>query len=125
MLFNSLPYVVFLPLVTALYFLLPPRRRWALLLAASYWFYMSWKVEYGLLLAASTLVDYFVGLRMGAIGDRRGRRKYLHLSLLVNLGLLFAFKYLNFVGDTVRELFARFDLSHGIDRKSTRLNSSH
>ena len=93
MLFNSTLYMVFLPVVVALYFAIPQRRRWMLLLAASYYFYMCWKVEYALLIMASTLIDYYAGLRMGAQPERRGRRKYLILSLVCNLGLLFSFKY--------------------------------
>ena len=57
MIFNSIAYLVFLPLVVLLYYAVPHRSRWAILLAASYFFYMSWKVEYIFLIIASTLVD--------------------------------------------------------------------
>ena len=66
MLFNSLEFMIFLPLVVIAFFATPHRHRWMLLLAASYYFYMCWKVEYIALLLASTLVDYFAGLKMGA-----------------------------------------------------------
>jgi len=96
MLFNSFQYLLFLPAVVALYFLMPHRARWVLLLSASYYFYMCWKPEYAALIALSTLIDYWAALRMGRVNERAGRRKYLVLSLLANLGLLFAFKYFNF-----------------------------
>lgn len=110
MLFNSLHYLLFLPLVTAAFFLMPPKRRWALLLAASYYFYMCWKMEYIVLIIISTLIDYFAGLKMGQIDNRRGRRKYLLLSIFSNLGLLFAFKYFNFFSDSARQVFAHFNI---------------
>jgi len=80
--FNSLEYLIFFPLVVALYFTLPQRFRWVLLLTASYYFYMCWKPEHAVLLLASTLVDYWTALRMGGIENRRGRRKYLIISLI-------------------------------------------
>ena len=61
MLFNSLQYMIFFPLVVGLFYLIPRQYRWILLLAASYFFYMSWKVEYIFLIIASTLVDYVSG----------------------------------------------------------------
>ena len=96
MLFNSLEYLVFLPAVVLLYFLTPQRARWLLLLAASYLFYAAWRVEYLALIVTSTLVDYAAGIAMGACATRAERRKWLLLSLLVNLGLLFTFKYADF-----------------------------
>ena len=60
MLFNSFEYLLFLPLVVALYFTLPVKWRWLLLLAASYFFYMCWKAEYAILIMITTLIDYFV-----------------------------------------------------------------
>ncbi len=96
MLFNSLDFLVFFPVVTGLFFLLPPNRRWVLLLIASYWFYMSWRPEYALLIAFSTLVDYFCSYRMSELLDKRARRPYLWLSMTTNLGLLIFYKYLGF-----------------------------
>ena len=62
MLFNSLAYAVFLPCVFVLYWVLPHRARWPLLLIASYFFYMSWNAAYAVLIAAATLVSYGCGL---------------------------------------------------------------
>jgi len=114
MLFNSTLYMVFLPIVVALYFAIPQRRRWMLLLAASYYFYMCWKVEYAILIMASTLVDYYAGLHMAKHPERRGRRKYLILSLLCNLGMLFGFKYFNFVNGQVLQIFKYFMIDYPV-----------
>ena len=102
MLFNSLHYLIFLPVVVTIFFLIPPGKRWVFLLAASYYFYMCWKVEYIFLILAATLINYFAGLQMGKIPDRAGRRKYLVLSVCASLAILFAFKYFNFFSESVR-----------------------
>ena len=104
MLFNSLHFLVFFPVVLGLYFGLPARWRGPLLLAASYYFYLSWKPVYGLLLAATTLLDYLSGVRMGRLATKRQRRPWLYLSLASNLGTLFIFKYFNFFWGAAGEL---------------------
>ncbi|MEE2827803.1 MAG: MBOAT family protein, partial [Myxococcota bacterium] len=114
MLFNSLQFLVFFPIVVAVYFTIPKRGRWALLLAASYYFYTCWKAEYLLLILASTAVDYAAGIQMGKQAERKGRRPWLIASLLTNLGLLFAFKYWNFFADSTRAAFERFDITAGL-----------
>lgn len=106
MLFNSFEFLIFFPLVVAFYFAIPHRFRWIFLLAASYYFYMAWKPEYVLLIMASTLIDYYAALRMGATQQKSKRKKYLILSAVANLGLLFSFKYFNFFSDAAREILA-------------------
>ncbi|MFP5504311.1 MAG: MBOAT family protein, partial [Candidatus Sericytochromatia bacterium] len=103
MLFNSLQFLVFFPLVTALYFLLPHRLRWALLLAASCVFYMAFVPVYILILLFTILVDYAAGL---LIGQAEGpRRKWLLIaSLVANIGVLAFFKYFNFLNDNLAAL---------------------
>ncbi len=102
MLFNSLPFLIFFPCVFVLYYALPFRFRKYMLLAASYYFYMCWKPEFIVLILFSTLVDYFCGLGMARYP---GRKKWLlAVSLTMNLGLLFFFKYLNFFGETLTAL---------------------
>ncbi|MEL6614651.1 MAG: MBOAT family O-acyltransferase, partial [Bacteroidota bacterium] len=101
MLFNSLAFAVFFPLAVLGYFLTPQRGRWAWLLAASYIFYAWWRVDYLLLIAFSTLVDYGAALGMGRQNERRKRLPFLLLSLTSNLGLLFVFKYYGFFADSV------------------------
>ncbi len=104
MLFNSLDFLLFLPLVVGLYYGLPVRFRWFVLLIASYVFYAWWKIEYLLLLFASTLTDYLCGLAMGRHPTRHARRPFLILSLITNLGLLATFKYLGFFADSLEAL---------------------
>ncbi len=114
MLFNSLEFVIFLPLVIILYFITPYRFRWILLLAASYYFYMCWRVEYIILIITSTLIDYMSGIMMSKIKEKRRRIKYLILSLLTNFGLLFSFKYYNFFADTSNLVFGYLNIYHHI-----------
>lgn len=104
MLFNSFEFVVFFPTVVLLYFLLPRKYRWVLLLAASYYFYMVWKPKYIVLIVISTLVDYLAGMKMGSIPDKKKRRPWLILSLVTNLGILMTFKYANFFIDNINDL---------------------
>ena len=92
------------------YFLLPPRFRWAFLLGASYYFYMCWKAEYLVLIVISTLIDYVAGLRMGKTAVRSRRKKYLLLSLVANLGILFTFKYANFFSESLRVALNQFNI---------------
>ena len=65
MIFNSFSFLVFYPIVTVVYFIIPYRVRYLWLLAASYYFYMSWNPKYALLIAASTIITYFSGLLIG------------------------------------------------------------
>ena len=112
MLFNSLEFLVFFVGVVTAYFALPFRFRWMLLLAGSYGFYAAWRPEYLLLILGSTLVDWLVALRMGALGDREARRPWLVLSIAANLGLLGFFKYFDFFSESLQAVFdaARLDV---------------
>ncbi len=85
-----------------------------MLLAASYYFYMCWKVEYIVLILASTAIDYYAGLRMGKMESKAKRKPYLILSLIVNLGLLFSFKYFNFFNDSIRVMFDQFNIFYNV-----------
>lgn len=96
MIFNSFHFLLFFPIVAFIYYVIPQKRRWALLLVASYYFYMSWNPAYIVLIITSTLIDYFAALKMDGIAEKKKRRIYLVLSLFTNLGLLFVFKYFNF-----------------------------
>jgi alginate O-acetyltransferase complex protein AlgI len=114
MLFNSIQYAIFFPLVVLAYFLLPFRFRWILLLLASYIFYMFWKAEYAILLVICTLVNYYAALGMAKSQEKRRKRLFLYLSLLVSLGMLFAFKYFNFVNENLSQLFGRFSIPYQV-----------
>ena len=109
MLFNSGHFLLYMPIVIGLYFLFPQRFRWAFLLAASYYFYMCWRWEYTILIVASTLTDYAVAIKIeDAEGDVK-KRRWILVSLLLNLSLLFTFKYANFALDTANHLM---ELAH-------------
>ena len=96
MLFNSLAYAVFLPVVFILYWVLPHRVRWPLLLVASYYFYMSWNAAYVVLIAATTLVSYGCALALERTADVRRKKLCVGAALFISLGILFVFKYYNF-----------------------------
>lgn len=114
MLFNSIRFLIFFPIVVFLYFALAPKYRWVLLLIASYYFYMCWRVEYIILIILSTLVDYKAGIGIEDAKDDRTRKRYLVLSLVVNLGLLFFFKYFNFLGDSLNNLFSSINMNAAV-----------
>ena len=114
MLFNSIQFLIFLPLVVLLYYAIPYKYRWVMLLVASYYFYMCWKPEYLILIIVSTLIDYYVGLKMGQTEKKRDKKIYLFISLVVNLGLLFAFKYFNFFNESFRSLYQVFDITYHV-----------
>jgi len=111
LIFNSLPFLIFFPIVILLYFSISHKYRWILLLIFSYYFYMSWKAEYGILLAVSTLVDYFAGRGMEKFKKKVIRKSILAFSLTSNLGLLFTFKYFNFVSESTRQVLSLFSMS--------------
>ncbi|MEQ1504415.1 MAG: MBOAT family O-acyltransferase [Myxococcota bacterium] len=100
MLFNSLEFLVFFPVVTGLFYALPHRHRWWMLLVASYVFYCWWSLPYGLLLLCVSALDWWVAVKVQDATTAPGRRLWLGLSLLGNLGILFTFKYYNLVNDT-------------------------
>lgn len=104
MLFNSIGYLIFLPITVILYYVLPFRWRWALLLAASYLFYLLWRVEFVLVLITATLVSYFAARKMGQVHPKKKRLKFLVLTICINLGMLIVFKYLGFFTDLVNQV---------------------
>ena len=114
MLFNSLEFLVFFPIVIALYFAIPYRFRWILLLLASYYFYMCWNYKYVLLIVVSTVVDYTTGILLYRSSRKRLRKLLLLGSLLTNLGLLFFFKYFNFFGGAINSVFDKFNIFYDI-----------
>jgi len=106
MLFNSAAFLIFFPVVTTTYFLLPHRFRWMLLLAASCYFYMAFIPKYILILAITITVDYFAGLGLEKFEGRK-KRWVLMASILTNIGMLAFFKYFNFANENLA-LLAKF-----------------
>jgi alginate O-acetyltransferase complex protein AlgI len=104
MLFNSYSFLIFFPIVTILYFLLPYKIRWLHLLIASCIFYMAFIPYYILILFGTIIIDYIAGILIeGASGKKR--KQYLLLSIVANVGVLAVFKYLNFFSNNVNHLF--------------------
>lgn len=99
MLFNSLEFMVFFPVVVALFYALPHRHRWWMLLVASYVFYCWWSLPYGMLLLGISVVDWWVAVKVQDAPTKATRRAWLLLSLAGNLGVLFSFKYYNLFND--------------------------
>jgi alginate O-acetyltransferase complex protein AlgI len=110
MFFNSLAFALFLPTVVGLYWAFPRRWRVPLLLIASYVFYGWWDVRFLALIMLSTVVDWFVAKRLGAMPDGTRRRRWLWISLAGNLGMLAFFKYWNFFTDSAANLLTSLGL---------------
>lgn len=103
MLFNSFEFLVFFPIVTALFFLLPHRFRWLHLLLASCAFYMAFIPAYILILFLTIVIDYIAGIMIEKAQGAQ-RKFYLAMSLVANIGVLAVFKYYNFFIDNVNTL---------------------
>lgn len=95
--FNSLEFLIFLPAVVLLYWLLPHKARWVLLLAASYLFYMSWNVWLIVLIMITTVTAYAAAIGMERAQSVRQKKLLLAVTLLICLGLLGFFKYMNMI----------------------------
>lgn len=110
MLFNSVQFAVFLPIVFALYWLLSHnlRRQNLLLLFASYVFYGSWDYRFLFLLMFSTALDYFTGIKMHRAASEKSRTWWFCLSVIVNLGFLGIFKYYNFFASSLADAIGAF-----------------
>lgn len=111
MLFNSIPFAFFLPIVFILYWRLAgkhPFQQNLLLLAASYFFYCYWDYRFGFLLLFSTALDYCTGLAIGRASDSAARKTWLLISIVINLGLLAFFKYYNFFIENFAALLRSF-----------------
>ena len=103
MLFNSFEFLVFFPIVCLFYYILRGNRwRIPYLLIASYFFYMNWKPVYAVLIMASTVLTYSCGRLVERFSDEKTKKKaVLTVSLVLNLAILFVFKYFNFINESV------------------------
>ncbi|AWO01174.1 membrane-bound O-acyltransferase family protein [Chitinophaga alhagiae] len=101
MLFNSIAFLIFFPIVTILYFLLPHKFRWLLLLLASCYFYMYFVPVYILILFFTIIIDYIAGICIENAKEPKQRKVYLVISLIANIGVLCFFKYFNFLNDNL------------------------
>ena len=113
MLFNSINFAIFLPIVFFLYWFVANKNykhQNILLLVASYFFYACWDYRFMFLLIFSTLLDYFTGLKMFDAKTSFGKKFWFWLSIGVNLGFLGFFKYYNFFAESFAEALANFGL---------------
>ena len=114
MLFNTFEFLIFFFIVLIVFFSVPQKRRWFILLLASYFFYGYWKPSYLILIAGSTVADYLLSNAIGKSKNDRKRKKLLSISLILNLSLLFAFKYFDFLADSFNEILTTSDNSYKI-----------
>lgn len=95
--FNSWQFLVFLPAVVVLYWVLPHKARWVMLLIASYIFYMSWNVWLIVLIMITTVTAYGTAIGIEKSKSIRIKKLWLSAALIICLGLLIFFKYVNFI----------------------------
>lgn len=108
MIFNSVTYLLFLAAAVCLFWLLPTRQRLWMIFTASLVFYGFWRPEFLAVMLFSAATDYFVARQIEATEYIVKRRLWLAVSLTVNLGLLFYFKYLLFVVDNATAVMRIF-----------------
>ena len=114
MLFNSISFIIYFPIVVFIYFVIPKKARYLWLLLASYFFYMCWNAKYAVLLLYSTAVTYVSGLLIDRCDRKEGLEKrkklFVALSFIMNLSILFLFKYFNFVVGNINVILAECNL---------------
>lgn len=113
MLFNSLDFLVFFPVVTIAYFAMPHKFRWLWLLIASCYFYMAFVWYYILILGLTISIDYFAGIQIEKSQGRR-RKLFLQISVLSTCLILFIFKYFNFFNENFAAVANYFHWSYPI-----------
>ena len=117
MLFNSIHFVLFFIVVTTLYFLIPHKFRWFLLLASSCYFYMAFIPVYILILGFTIVIDYFAGIWLEKTEGKR-KKYFLIASLIANIGVLAVFKYYNFLNDNLSAILNTFGYHNSVPHLS-------
>ncbi|MFM9987024.1 MBOAT family O-acyltransferase [Flavobacterium sp.] len=113
MLFNSINFAIFLPIVFILYWFVTNKSlKWqnALLLVSSYFFYACWDWRFLFLLIFSTFLDYYTGIKMSDANNQKSKKFWFWLSISINLGFLAIFKYYNFFATSFAEAISNFGL---------------
>ncbi|MBN8696903.1 MAG: MBOAT family protein [Bacteroidetes bacterium] len=113
MLFNSLSFLIFLPIVFILYWFVVNKnlkQQNLLILIASYYFYSSWDTRFLFLLIFSTLLDFFTGIKMKEASSIKNKKFWFWLSIGINLGFLGTFKYFNFFASSFAEALNKLGL---------------
>jgi D-alanyl-lipoteichoic acid acyltransferase DltB (MBOAT superfamily) len=118
-LFNSLQFLLFFPTVTALYFALPHRSRWSMLLVASCIFYAAFIPKYLVILGVTILIDYVAGVWLDTPGVSPHKRRWiLACSIASTCVVLFVFKYFNFFNDSAAAIARFFGWKYAVSNLS-------
>lgn len=118
MLFNSLSYAIFLPIIFILYWIIPGKYRWPLLLFSSYYFYMSWNYKYLLLIITITIISYVAAIfiyRFDKVSvSKKGiikKKVVLSVSIVACILLLAFFKYFNFLCNVLKDFLSLYRIT--------------
>lgn len=112
MLFNSVSFIIFFPLFLLVYMVIPKKARFVWLLLSSYFFYMCWNPIYVLILLASTVTTYLAGILLEKFSDSKKKKIFTLVGILVlNLAILFVFKYFNFAVYLATKVFGRLGIT--------------
>lgn len=118
MLFNSFQFLLFFPMVTLVYFIIPKKIKWVWLLITSYYFYMSWDARFAILIATSTVITYLSGILIDKSNKIRDINKkikikklWVTLSFTLNISILIFFKYFEFILSNINYLLERFNIA--------------
>lgn len=108
MLFHSIDFLMFFPIVVLMYYAIPKKARYLWLLAASYFFYMCWNAKYAVLLLYSTAITYLSGLCIDWCDRKKKplgwKKLFVAMSFCMNLSILFLFKYFDFAIENLNAL---------------------
>lgn len=110
MLFNSFSFALFLPIVFAIYWGCRPKNRWAVLLIASYYFYMSWNIKYALLILFATVVSFFGAILIEKADRDKNKKIALGMATFTLISVLIAYKYLGFLFDILNSILSCFTI---------------
>ena len=110
MLFNSLEFLIFFPVVTLVYFVIPKKLKNFWLLITSYYFYMCWQPAYALLILFSTATTFLCSIAIDKAKTHSTKKLSLVLSLCINLAILFLFKYYGFFSENIVWLFGKIGI---------------
>lgn len=113
MIFNSLTFLIFLAITLSLYYILPHKFRWYLLLASSCIFYMAWRVEFIFLILFSSIFNYYIGIFIDKY--RQKSKPILVFGLIINFFILFIFKYSIFINHSFMALYDYLGLAYPIN----------
>lgn len=110
MLFNSLHFAIFLPIVFILYWILPSKVRWGVLLVASYYFYMSWDAKYVIFIIFTTIISYVAAIMLERTTSQKKEKEDINSNCNYLSRDIFFCKYFNFVSQSISDFFSLFTI---------------